>query len=86
MSTYKTEYYTLSKGKDPNGEPGKLRQFTDIAYIQCSEISKAQGMLEKYFELPRFDIFYQPVITRITEVKGHCIVESQTAQERQDNE
>ncbi len=75
MAVYKVEYYTLGKGKDVNNEVGNLALFEEIAYIQCKNTSCIEVLLEKYYQQPRPEYYYQPVIRKITALKGHCIVE-----------
>jgi len=75
MQTYKVEYYTSSKGRKITGSIGNLRQFNNVAYIQCLDTSKVKGLLENFYSKPIDGLFYIPVITKVTAVEGHCIVE-----------
>ena len=75
MKVYKTEYYTFSKGRDAQAKPGNLRQFSEVAYIQCHNTAQVEVLLEKFYKEPlESGDFYQPVIERITFVEGHCII------------
>ncbi len=75
-TVYKVEYYTLSRGKDPKGEIGNLRQYDDIAYIQCEDTSDVEPLLnEHYSSTPnKHGKYYYPVVKKITALKGFCII------------
>lgn len=76
MTVYKVKFYTLSRGKNPNGEAGNLRQSTEIAYIQCRDTSRIEAMLDKYYETPvQNGSYYLPVIENIEAISGFCIIE-----------
>ena len=78
MTLYKTEYYTLSRGRQSKGKVGNLRQFSDTAYIQCANTSCVEVRLEKYYETSHHGgIFYHPVITSIEAIEGHTLQENQ---------
>lgn len=74
MNVYKVEYYTLGKGKNWHNEPGNIKQFCDVAYIQCPNTSHCEVLLEKHYENPRNGYYYHPVITSIRYLKEHCII------------
>ena len=77
MTVYKVTYYTLSKGKDPNGDIGNVKQFDSIAYIECSSSSRVESLLEKHYTKSVKKIYYYPVIRSIVQVGGHCIIEDE---------
>lgn len=76
MTVYKVKFYTLSKGRDPNGEVGNLRQSTEMAYIQCRNSSCVEIQLSKYYETPvRTGAYYVPVVISIEAILGFCLIE-----------
>lgn len=76
MTVYKVRYYTLGKGKCPDGKIGNLKISTEIAYIQCRNTSCVEVILEKYHESPnKHGNYYSAVVETITAVSGFCLIE-----------
>ncbi len=76
MRVFKVKHYTLSKGKDPNGEVGNIRQTTETTYIQCQNTCCVEVLLEKYYEKPmRSGAYFVPVIESIEAIDGFCLIE-----------
>jgi len=77
MNMYKVDYYTLSRGKDPKGEVGNLKQYCRVAYVWCTDTSKIKSLLEIHYNKPSKGVYYVPVIETIMCLSGHCIVEDE---------
>jgi len=78
MTVYKTEYYTLGRGKEADGEIGNLKQWDGNAYIYCEDTRDVQSLLEAFYKKPHKNgSYYFPVIKKITALKGHCIIDDE---------
>lgn len=76
MTLYKVKFYTLSKGNNPDGEAGNIRQSTEMAYVQCRDSSRIEAVLDKYYKTPvRSGEYYLPVVISIEAISGFCIIE-----------
>ncbi len=75
MKCYEVLYFTYSKGKDPEGKTGNLKQFVDTAYIECVDSSCCKNLLKDYYKTPRNGIYYVPEISCISKKDGHCIIQ-----------
>lgn len=64
---YKVEFYTLGITK-PSGKIGNIRQYKDIAYIDCP-MADLQDELIQVTTIK----YYYPVITKITKIDGFII-------------
>ena len=78
MTVYKVEFFTLSRGKDPLGQVGNLKQSDEIAYIECRNTSRVEVLLEEYYKTPnKHGRYLVPVIQNIKAVKGFCVTEGE---------
>ncbi len=75
MQVYEVLYYTLSKGKDPQGKTGNQKQFVETAYIECADTPRCNPLLDDYYSTPRNGNYFVPVISCISNKDGHCIID-----------
>jgi hypothetical protein len=74
-TVYEVSYYCLSKGKDESGKVGNQRQFTAMAYVECTDTSKIESLLKKHYETPVNGVYFVPIIISIYARKGFVITE-----------
>lgn len=75
MQTYKVEYYTLSRGRDSDSKAGNMKQFDDVAYIQCIDTSRIEVLMAEFYRQAVNGVYYVPVVKQISAVKGDVILD-----------
>ena len=79
MRVFKVNYFTFGRGREAEGVIGNIKQFDDVAFIECSNTSTIDRSLkEHYAKNPRGGIYFYPVIDKITVEKGHIVANSES--------